>query len=287
MAQKARHMVLQRDIFAKDRLWRSGVFARFAFSIGLSPLCLSLCVITLFSLMSLFPASAQISLEDFDDEAWRYRELERLLYIEDADARLQAALSELSMRYEVAERNFRLSGDERIEEYGCPAASTLGQLDPHVDPNVTIARLYRDYGRYFLCIRQYDDAIAAFSSAVPLYRAGFGREALIERTDLAYLQEVRSFYDQAIAETMKLMEAAGAWQSYAVAQALTEEYWPQRLITSDEVLILRGDVIDAWEEASQMLALVGMDLEADDARQTLRAVLTFDQSNGLDIREAR
>jgi tetratricopeptide (TPR) repeat protein len=221
---------------------------------------------------------------DLSDRTWRFSELEHLLYIEDAETTLAEAAVALGEQYELAERRFRLSAADRLAQYGCPAASSLAILEEHIDLNVTTARLYMKYGHYFLCIRQYDDAIDALSKAIPLFRAGYGREALMERTDPAYLAEVRDYYDNILFETMTLMEAAGAHKAYRQASLLNQDYWPQRFDNSDEILMLRGSVIEAWEEALQLMVMIGLENEADEARQMLRTVLTFDRSTALQNR---
>lgn len=213
---------------------------------------------------------------DNGDEVWRFRELEFLLYQERAEAKLTQAQNELRIFEQTLENRFRASGLTRLSQYNCPARLSLQILDDNIDLNITTARLYQKYGHYFLCIRAFDEAMETLSKAVPLYQTGYGRETLMERSDPNYIIEARGFYDAALRVVMQLIEAAGAQQSYANAQTMTNEYWPKRFEPGSEAITLRSNVINAWEDAIRLLNLLGMNVEEEDARRRLRLILTFD-----------
>lgn len=211
-------------------------------------------------------------------ETWRFRELEFLIYSEKAEQSLSQAQSELSELQQQIENQFRASGLTRLSQYNCPARLSLPILEENIDLNITTARLYQKYGHYFLCLRAYDIAMTTLSKAIPLFQTGYGRETLMQRDDQQYVDEARKFYDTSLHNIMQLIEASGAWQSYAQAQALTNQYWPRRNENVSEVRELRGAVVNAWEDAIRLLNLLGMAREEDDARGRLRLILTFDIS---------
>ena len=236
------------------------------------------CLIVAFSLLTFSATFAQNN-AGTDDDIWRFRELEFLLYSERAEENLSQAQSELRAMEARLGASFRASGLTRLSQYNCPSRLSLPVLDDNIDLNITTARLYQKYGHYFLCIRAFDQAMDTLSKAVPLYQTGYGRETLMQRTDPNYVIEARRFYDVALRTVMQLIEAAGAQQSYAHAQTLTNQYWPRRFEPGAEAVTQRSNVINAWEDAIRLLNLLGMNVEEADARSRLRLILTFDAAN--------
>lgn len=245
---------------------------KFKYSIYIATMCLTL-------LSSAFPCLTIAQDGDaIGGETWRYRELEFLIYSERAEASLEQAQEELRTLQREVESEFRASGQTPLSQYNCPDRLSLPILDENIDLNITTARLYQKYGHYFLCLRSYERAMTTLNKAIPLFQTGYGRETLMQRDDQQYVNEARRFYDQSLHNVMQFIETASAWQSYAVAQQLTNQYWPRRFENNDEVNILKGNLVTAWEDAIRLLNLLAMNREEDDARERLRLILTFDAS---------